>query len=312
MHLLIKKELKLFLLLLIINIFYFKKDFFVKLKKKYEINKENNIFNNLIFKFNLLKNRDNIIYYFKLINIKYFYSFKYKIAKIEYIIGCYDEKENLIFPSDISLYNNISLLCNIEIKNFNLSIDSLSDTKKNKYFNCIEFININEKVNFGIKIYNIVENIEYNYINLFSETLFNYNIIKFHEDYKFDYLIINNDYIYSSLKNENNRKTEDSYKLKNSYILYPTFSLKRNNLPKESLWTFENIMNNYFCFCKGQNCLKSFINQDCKFFFYVHIIDCSRDLYLKTDYLFVDFIFAEFSSDDAYPIFEEMELKKNK
>jgi CDP-glycerol glycerophosphotransferase (TagB/SpsB family) len=69
-------------------------------------------------------------------------------------------------------------------------------------------------------------------------------------------------------------------------------------------------MNNYFCFCKGQKCIESFDNQDCKFFFYVHIIDCSRDLYLKSDYLFVDFIFSEYSSDDAYPIFEKM-IKQN-
>ena len=305
MHLLVKKQLKLFLIIFIIIIFYFKKAYFVKLKKNYEIDKQNNIFNNLLFKFNKLNQRANTIYYFKVINIKYYYSFKYKIAKIEYNIGCYDEKENLIFPSDISLYYNISLLCNIEIKSYNISIDSLSGVKKNRYFNCMEFININEKVNFGVKIYDINKKIEYIYINLFEDTLFNYNIIKFNDDYKFDYLIINNEY--SSLINKNNN---GNYKLKNSYILYPLFSLKRNHLQIETNWKFENIMNNYFCFCKGQKCIESFDNQDCKFFFYVHIIDCSRDLYLKSDYLFVDFIFSEYSSDDAYPIFEKM-IKQN-
>ena len=305
MHLLVKKQLKLFLLLFIIIIFYFKKAYFVKLKKNYEIDKQNNIFNNLLFKFNKLNQRANAIYYFKVINIKYYYSFKYKIAKIEYNIGCYDEKENLIFPSDISLYYNISLLCNIEIKSYNISIDSLSGVKKNRYFNCMEFININEKVNFGVKIYDINKKIEYIYIHLFEDTLFNYNIIKFNDDYKFDYLIINNEY--SSLINKNNN---GNYKLKNSYILYPLFSLKRNHLKIETNWKFDNIMNNYFCFCKGQKCIESFDNQDCKFFFYVHIIDCSRDLYLKSDYLFVDFIFSEYSSDDAYPIFEKM-IKQN-
>ena len=303
MHLLIKKQLKLFLLLFIIIIFiYYKKVYFIKLKKNYEIDKQNNIFNNLLFKFNLLNQRANAIYYFKVINIKYYYSFNYNIAKIEYNIGCYDEKENLIFPSDISLFYNISLLCNIEIKSYNISIDSLSGVKKNRYFNCIEFININEKVNFGVKIYDINRNIEYIYINLFEDTLFNYNIIKFNKGYKFDYLIINNEYL--SLKNVNNN---EAYKLKKSYILYPLLSIKRSHLQKESKWAFENIMNNYFCFCKGQKCIESFNNQDCKFFFYVYIIDCSRDLYLKTDYLFVDFIFSEFSSDDVYPIFEKME-----
>jgi hypothetical protein len=96
--------------------------------------------------------------------------------------------------------------------------------------------------------------------------LFNYNIIKFNKGYKFDYLIINNEYL--SLKNVNNN---EAYKLKKSYILYPLLSIKRSHLQKESKWAFENIMNNYFCFCKGQKCIESFNNQDCKFFFYVHI-----------------------------------------
>jgi hypothetical protein len=81
---------------------------------------------------------------------------------------------------------------------------------------------------------------------------------------------------------------------------------KYNPETQENIWMFENILNNYFCFCKGQKCIKSIINQNCKFFSYVHIIDNSRDLYLKTDYLFVDFIFSEFSSDDVFPIFERM------
>jgi CDP-glycerol glycerophosphotransferase (TagB/SpsB family) len=40
------------------------------------------------------------------------------------------------------------------------------------------------------------------------------------------------------------------------------------------------------------------------------IIENNRNLYPKTDYLFVDFIFKDLTSDDAYPIFEEMEKKK--
>jgi hypothetical protein len=161
-------------------------------------------------------------------------------------------------------------------------------------------------VKLGFKVYDIINNKEYSYINVITDAD-NYNIIKFKRDYIFDYLIINNIYLYSLLKNVNNKKLNENFKLKKSYIQYPIYSLKRNCFQKENIWMFENIMNNYFCFCKGQKCIKSKINQNCKFFFYVHIIDNSRDLYLKTDYLFVDFIFSEFSSDDVFPIFERME-----
>jgi hypothetical protein len=68
-------------------------------------------------------------------------------------------------------------LCNIEIKNQNISIDSLANIKINKYFNCIEFFNINERMSFGIKIYNIYNNNDCNYISLFTDNLVNYNIL---------------------------------------------------------------------------------------------------------------------------------------
>jgi hypothetical protein len=73
-------------------------------------------------------------------------------VKLEYCIGLYDEEENLISPTDISLYYNISLFCNIIIEYYNISIDSLANIKTNKYFNCIEYYNLNEKITFGVKI----------------------------------------------------------------------------------------------------------------------------------------------------------------
>jgi CDP-glycerol glycerophosphotransferase (TagB/SpsB family) len=88
---------------------------------------------------------------------------------------------------------------------------------------------------------------------------------------------------------------------------YPINSLKRNCNLEENVWKFANIFGIHFCFCKGKKCLESNIVQKCKFNFFINIIDKNRDLYLKTDYLFVDFIFSEISSDDAYPVFEEME-----
>ena len=83
--------------------------------------------------------------------------------------------------------------------------------------------------------------------------------------------------------------------------------LKRNIDIYEDEWIFKNIFNHYFCFCKGVNCLISKITQNCKYYFYVNIIDKNRNIYKKTDFLFIDYIFEDQSSDDAYPIFQVME-----
>ena len=298
---------------IIINIFYHLKDSFVKSKNHYILNNENsNLFNNeinkIIYEFNYLKKMDNKTIYFQIADLRYFFSFKYRMAKIEYNVCFYDDKQNLISPSDFTLYSNISLLCNIEIIYNNISIDSLASIKENKYFNCIEYFNLNESIIFGIKLYNIYENVRYNYTLLFTNSFFNYMKIKFNKDKIFDSLIIN--YEYNSLmENINNKKLNNSVRLIKSYIQYPLNSLKREYNLKDNIWKFENILGDYFCFGQGQKILNLNIEQFCKYRFYINIIDNSRDLYSKTDYFFVDFIFSELPSDDVYPIFEEMEKK---
>ena len=305
MILLFSKSLKYFLLIsFFINLLYYKKNIIFNSKNYKKINYENNnLFNKISLNFNNLSFEDNKIYYFKVISARYSYSLKYKITKFEYNIALYDKKENLIYPSDFSLKNNISLICNVEIKYYNISIDSLAGIKKNNYFNCIEYFNINEEITFGIKLYDINKNVTLNYIMLSTDSIFNYNTIKLNDDIIFDLLIMNKKFI-SSIKNINNNKKLN--KLKSSYIKYPFYSLKRNCNPEENIWKFQNNFGEYFCFCKGQNCLKSKIVQNCKFFFYIYLIDNNRKLYLKTDYLFADLIFSELSSDDVYPVFEKM------
>ena len=302
-----------FNLILIINIIivnkYFKNNPIVKSKsyKNINLNNENyNLFNNKFNKFYYLKKMVNKINYLKVIDIRYCYSFKNEIVKIEYNIGLFDEKENLILPSDISLFYNISILCNLEIIYYDMNIDSLANIKRNKYFNCIEFFNINERVTLGIKIYNINGNYIYNHISLFTDEFINYNKVKLNINQIFSFLIINKKFNLL-LKNANNKNLNENYKLKNSYILNPKFCLKRYCILEENYWKFENIFGKYFCFCKGKKCIESNIEQIYKFSFYINIIDNNRDLYLKTDYLFVDFIFSEISSDDAYPVFAEMD-----
>ena len=155
MNILSLKSIKLFIIIniLIVNQFYYKNYSLVKTKSNNNIiNNNYKIFNIEFNEFNFLRKKPDKINGLKILDLIYSYSFKFNMIKIEYSIGLYDEKENLISPTDASLYYNISLLCNIIIEYYNISIDSLANIKRNKYFNCIEFYNINEKITLGIKI----------------------------------------------------------------------------------------------------------------------------------------------------------------
>ena len=98
-------------------------------------------------------------------------------------------------------------------------------------------------------------------------------------------------------------------KRKIEYIVYPFCLIKSIVALKSNHWYFRNIYNYYFYFCKWKNCLNATIPENCKYNFYLYIIDNNRDLNQTTDYLFMDFIFADLSSDDIYPLFKEMEKK---
>ena len=73
---------------------------------------------------------------------------------------------------------------------------------------------------------------------------------------------------------------------------------------------FKNLYNNFFCFCYGKACSYDIIPQECKFFFYITIIDNNKYLYNKTDYLLADFLFEDRATGDAYLLFKEM-IKHN-
>ena len=103
---------------------------------------------------------------------------------------------------------------------------------------------------------------------------------------------------------KHHKKKRNSLKLKQSYMKYPLFCSK-NNITINN-WTFTNIYDKYFCLCNGKNCSYDNITQNCKYFFYLNIIDINKNIYNKTDYLLCDFIQASRSSDDVYPIFQEM------
>lgn len=90
---------------------------------------------------------------FNLTSINFSFIEKFRIIKVVYNIDFYDKNNNLKEPSDLTLYNNIHILCiKKEIKS-QLFFLSLANIKQNKHFSCIFFFNIDEQIKFGIKIY---------------------------------------------------------------------------------------------------------------------------------------------------------------
>ena len=258
-------------------------------------------------------------FFFKqyLISLKYFYSIKFKTIKLEYKFEILDKNKNIILPSDMVLYKNLHPLCFIEIanenNNNNIYITSIPNIYENRFFKCIEFYNIKDKINIGVKIYKEYEDTEYNeevyVINLFSEKTFYERKVVFKNDHMFDPLTLNKQYLSFTKKMRNSRTK--SFELKKLYYRFPVCNYKRFiGIPNNS-WSFRNIYNEYFCFCIGKSCMKQKIDPICKYLFYLNIIDNNKNIYKKTDFLFIDFIFKEFSSDDVLPIFKEM-LNQNR
>ena len=103
------------------------------------------------------------------------------------------------------------------------------------------------------------------------------------------------------------------FTLKASYIKKPSFYTLSSRENDNNKWLFKNIYNNYFCFCKGLYCEREKIRnnfQECKYYYYLTIIDNFRNLFKKTEYLLADFILSFFNDDDILPIFKQM-IKQN-
>ena len=275
----------------------------------FNIGKNNLITFNTFYVNNDTEEIKNAFEYFKLFDINYFFSLKFNIIKIEYKIGFYNNKNNIILPSDLTLYKNLHFFCFIEIANKrnNTIINSLPNIYQNSLFKCTEFYNINEKIKIGFKIYQSKvneTNIEDYKIFFFKVKTFDYNKLNYKHDKIFDFIILNNQYK-SIIEKMNDKNVNESLKLKKSYLRYPLCLLKRYSLERGK-WAFLNLYNEYFCFCKGLDCINKEICKKCKYYLYLNIIDNNRYIYKKTDLLFIDFIFNELSSDDAFPVFKEM------
>ena len=303
----IKKKFKkllykyfLFIFLLIIALFQLKNNQYYK---NYFINnniKNSKNSNSLYLNKKYIYKYSNDGEYFYINDIKYFFSLQYKMMKIEYTFSFYDKYNNLILPSDLVLYYYLHIICIIET-NAHYSINSLASIYKDKYFKCIEFFDINEINKLGIEIHQIKGNVKYSTFFFFNEKIYkfsNYINLFYQNDNIFDPIIINDKY--------NNKYLNKNLKVMQSYLQYPYCGLKRDSILFNNEWIFKNIYNEYFCFCKGNNCLNAEIRDSCKFPFYLYIIDNNQHIYQKTDYLFLDFVFADLSSDDVYPIFEKM------
>ena len=263
---------------------------------------ENNQLQSIKFKL------ENSLNFFKLFDIKYLYSFKFNIIKAEYNIEFYESNQTLILPSDLTLYKNLHIFCHFESNNSNIIINSFPDIIDNKFFKCIEYFNIFENIKFGIKIYEINDNGEDIYNNIiyfFSGEKYNYLNLLNKNDKAFDPLIINRKYFLNMTKSN----IKNSLKLPKSFIQMPKLILKKYAI-HDNKWNFDNLFNEYFCFCKDLNSIKLKNSQSCKYYFYLNLIYKNRKVYSKTDYLLIDFIFNDLSSDDTFPIFKEMINKK--
>lgn len=234
------------------------------------------------------------------------FSLKYNIIEIIYNIYIFDEGKNKIKPFDLAFHYDLHIFCNIKLKNNNTEIESFPNFNNNTSLMCIENFQAYDKVDLGIKIFHKV-NTEYELLSTFyyfNNLNFSFPFYSKNFDNKFSPIVINSEYI--NLINEINENKE-KLTLKASYIKKPSLSPKSNTDEENDKWIFKNIYNNYFCYCKGINCEKNTYNfQECKYYYYLTVVDNNRNLYDKTEYLLADFINSTHNNDDILPIFKQM------
>ena len=195
------------------------------------------------------------------------------------------------------------IICTIKISNEKIEINSIPTIYLDKYYECNEFIKINEKAKLGIKIYKNNIQIKNQIAILFPEAIFEKKK-SIYNDRSLDILVLNKEN-----EKSRGRNNKENSKLKKIYELYPLFNFKRKVAIYDNKWYFKNIFNNYFCFCKGIYCIEDKYFQKCKYYAYLNIIENNKNVYKKENYFFFDFILKKYSADDAYPIFREMYAK---
>ena len=221
----------------------------------------------------------------------------------------------MISPSHLTLYYNFHILCNTQHLNRNISILSLETVDQIKFYKCIEYIDINDTIKFGISIYKNKNYIEYFNKFLFTNRIISYDNISLLRDKKYEPFLIIEDFINLKHKfkvNDREKNKKENLLLKQLYYRKPTLLIKNLSILNENIWYFKNIYNEYFSFCKSNktsNCSYKIIKEKCKYYFYLNIIDNNRKIYNKTDYLFSDFYSAETAIGESFIIFNEMNKK---
>ena len=126
-----------------------------------------------IYKINFFSSskNDNINLFFNLSFFEYSFSYKFNIVELEYNFQFFDGEKNLIIPSNLYLYYNLHVFCFSKQRNSNLK--SISNIYKNEFFNCLEYLELNERAKFGIII--CYGTSECRTIYLFNNKIFNLN-----------------------------------------------------------------------------------------------------------------------------------------
>ena len=255
---------------------------------------------------------DDQLFYFKLNDYKYDFSFYYNITKIQYNVTLFDDNKKEIKPSDFTFRYNNHFFCYYKNVSDNNIIYSYPNIFFNKYFSCLEYIGVNDKAEFGFIFFKSNSSENYS-ICLFSEEMINYDNLKNKKDIYFNHQYPLHNYYtlkeeIDSFNYDENKISDKPALLKSSFITEPICDFK-SNINEKNQWNFMNIYNDYFCFCKGSSCLKN-IFQKCKYYIYLTIIDNKRDVYNKTDHLLADFFIKSRCAEHAFPVFKEM-LRQN-
>ena len=197
----------------------------------------------------------------------------------------------------MTLYNKLHVLCIIKNLKHKIIITSLANIFENRHFLCLEFLNLKETYQLGIEI-------------IQKDRILVKNIFYFFSHKKYNKYKLNKSQENAILCQKFNKNIDIKINLKKTDFLNTNYlRIYYINL-EDNEWHFINFFNYYFCLCVGFYCKYETISQKCKYFFYLNIIYNNKDVYKKTDYLLGDFIYNEYSSDDAYPVFEEMIKQK--
>ena len=257
---------------------------------------ENVFFNS----FDIFRNMRKL--FFTITYINYTFSEEFNMVKLEYIVGLYDQNKTLLYPSDLSLYNNLHFACFIETEK-KKTVNSLPYIYSGKYLKCTEIFYYKENIKFGIIA---TRNKSFFKIFFSSKDVINYENTSHLNDDAFDHDLIKKNFM-QTVEDIKSKKFDEPSSLKKAYFRKPIFDLRRNLIRNNSNWLFRNFYNDYYCYCVGNFCFKNEgVSQICKFLYYIVLIDKERYLYPKTDYIFVDFIFKTLTADDTYPVFQEM------